>query len=287
MIIVKRIKVQLTRTLGRLSRGVTLVAALAAVLAITALSPMSASAGTQAHPASMASISVPNFGAQRAASQPVPGSAGVTVTGVRPLSALPPGVKPTVKLPPCIPKINSFDRTHECWLESITFTFFNGRTPIGTNEVFFFQYIALASNRAEWLEEDEVVATIPVGETAPIAADLSASCGAHCKATAHLKGVLKPRLPGSVSYSTNIGTNAKIETPTHYSLVYDSPGFIPLSVARWNSPWKYRCDKGLAKTGIGCVVPRFIPTLDISRATYGAAAAMIAWAQKNLSGHWD
>jgi hypothetical protein len=33
-------------------------------------------------------------------------------------------------------------------------------------------------------------------------------------------------------------------------------------------------------------VPEFIPTLDISRGTYGAAAAMIAWAQKNLDGHW-
>ena len=132
-----------------------------------------------------------------------------------------------------------------------------------------------------------MVATIPVGETAPITAHLSASCGADCTAHAHLTGVLKTGLKGSVSYSTSVGTNAKIETPTHYSLVCESPGFIPLSIARWNSPWKYRCDKGLAKTGIGCVVPRFIPTLDISRATYGAAAAMIAWAQKNLSGHWD
>ena len=61
----------------------------------------------------------------------------------------------------------------------------------------------------------------------------------------------------------------------------------PARVARWNSPWKYRCDKNVATGGTGCVVPEFIPTLDISRGTYGAAAAMIAWAQKNLSGHWD
>jgi len=205
---------------------------------------------------------------------------------VSPASALQRADKPASKLPPCIPKINSFNRTHECWLESITFTFFKGTTPIGTNEVFFFQYIALVSNSARWAEEDEVVATIPAGETAPITAHLSASCGADCTAHAHLTGVLKTGLKGSVSYSTNVGTNAKIETPTHYSLVYDSPGFIPLSIARWNSPWKYRCDNGLALTGTGCIVPMFIPTLDISRGTYGAAAAMIAWAQKNLDGHW-
>jgi hypothetical protein len=286
MIIVKRIRGHLIRELARLSRGATLVAALAAVLAITTLSPVSASAGTQAHPASTAGNSALDLSAQQAATQLTPGSAGVAITRVRLLAVLPPGVTPAVKLPPCIPKINSFDRTHECWLESITFTFFNGRTPIGTNEVFFFQYIALVSNRANWSEEDEVVATIPVGETAPITARMSASCGADCTARARFKGVLKPRLPGSVSYSTNVGTNAKIETPTRYRLIYGSPGFIPLSVTRWNSPWQYRCDKNVAIGGTGCVVPKFIPTLDISQSTYGAAAAMIAWAQKNLSGHW-
>jgi hypothetical protein len=221
-----------------------------------------------------------------AASQPAAGSAVTTVIRVSPPSALHRGDKPAFKLPPCIPKINSFNRTHECWLESITFTFFQGRTPIGTNQVFFFQYIGLVSNSANWSEEDEVVATIPAGETAPITAHLSASCGAHCTAHAHLTGVLKTGLKGAVSYSTSVSTNAKSETPTHYSLVYDSPGFIPLSVAKWNSPWKYRCDNGVATTGTGCVVPQFIPTLDISRGTYGAAAAMIAWAQKNLDGHW-
>ncbi len=182
--------------------------------------------------------------------------------------------------------IDSFNRTHECWLEAITFTFFKGTTPIGTNEVFFFQYITLVSNSPKWSEEDDVVATIPKGKTAPIIAHLSASCGAHCTARAHLTGVLKVGLKGAVSYSTSVAKNAKITTASRYSLVYDAPPFIPLNVIRWNTPWNYRCDNGLALTGTGCVVPKFIPTLDISRKDFGAAAAMIAWAQKNLSGHW-
>lgn len=69
MIIVKRIGVHLMCTLGRLSRGAALVAALAAILAITALSPVSASAGTRAHPSSTAGNSAPDFGTQQAASQ--------------------------------------------------------------------------------------------------------------------------------------------------------------------------------------------------------------------------
>jgi hypothetical protein len=262
MIIVKRIRVHLTRTPRRLSRGAMLVAGLAAVLAITSLSPVSASAAAQAHPASTVGTSVPSSGAQHAA------------------------LYPTFTLPKCIPVIDAFNRTHECWLEKITFTFRKNRTLIGTNQVFFFQYITLVPNSSKWSEEDEVVATIRSGQTAPITAHLFASCGAHCTAHAHLTGVLKVGLTGSVSYSTSVGKNAKIETPTRYTLVYDAPPFIPMSVAKWNSPWDYRCDNGLAIAGTGCVVPKFIPTLDISRGIYGAAATMIAWAQKHLSGHW-
>lgn len=273
MIIVEHIRVHLSRTPRRPSRGAALAAALVAVLTITALSPVGASAGTLAQPASTAGKSTL-------------GSKVAAITGVSLLPELPTAVKPTFKLPKCIPVIDSFDRTHECWLEEITFIFRRNTTVIGTNQVFFFQYITLVANKPEWSEEDEVVLTIPSGETAPIIAHLSASCGAHCAARAHFNGILKVGLKGYVSYSTSVGKNTKIETATHYRLEYVAPPFIPTNVAKWNSPWDYRCDNGLAKLGVGCVVPRYIPTLDISRKDFGAAAAMIAWAQKNLDGHW-
>ena len=36
----------------------------------------------------------------------------------------------------------------------------------------------------------------------------------------------------------------------------------------------------------GCVDVDYLPTLDLPIDTYGAAAAMVEWAQENLSGHW-
>ena len=65
----KRLRADLIRTLGRLSRGATLAAVLAAVLAVTALSPIGASADTHAHPASTAGNPAPDFGMQQAAGQ--------------------------------------------------------------------------------------------------------------------------------------------------------------------------------------------------------------------------
>jgi hypothetical protein len=58
------------------------------------------------------------------------------------------------------------------------------------------------------------------------------------------------------------------------------------------APWSFtdayltgRCDSVVTPTP-GCVNQDFIPTLTLSLGEYGAAAAMIKWAQRNLSGHW-
>jgi hypothetical protein len=48
---------------------------------------------------------------------------------------------------------------------------------------------------------------------------------------------------------------------------------------------KGRCDSVVTAKD-GCVNERFTPTLSLSLAKYGAATAMIKWAQLNLSGHW-
>lgn len=46
-----------------------------------------------------------------------------------------------------------------------------------------------------------------------------------------------------------------------------------------------RCDS-IATASDGCINDSNIPTLNLSLAQYGASAAMIDWAQRNLSGHW-
>jgi hypothetical protein len=52
-----------------------------------------------------------------------------------------------------------------------------------------------------------------------------------------------------------------------------------------------RCDSVVtspppANSPVGCVNQAYIPTMTLSLAQYGASAAMIEWAQDNLSGHW-
>jgi hypothetical protein len=64
-------------------------------------------------------------------------------------------------------------------------------------------------------------------------------------------------------------------------------------------PWKFtdayltgRCDSVVVsgtppnQSRTGCVNQDFIPTLSLPLPRYGASAAMIKWAQENLSGHW-
>jgi hypothetical protein len=222
-----------------------------------------------------------------ATSQSAPGSTVTVISKVDSLPALPGGIKPALKLPSCIPVINSFDRTHECWVEVLGFLFLQRGVPIGSKQVFLFQYMTLAPKGARWSEKDIVVATITVGKTFPIIADLRASCGAHCTAHADLKGILKIGTHGAVGYSTNVPKDTEITTSTHYTLFFIAPPAININLdIKWHSPWQYRCDNNLAEGGTGCVVPKFTPTLDLSRSRWGAAAAMIAWAQKNLDGHW-
>jgi hypothetical protein len=74
---------------------------------------------------------------------------------------------------------------------------------------------------------------------------------------------------------------------TYPSLTYDdSTGYI-------NPPIAIRCDSLVTNPAgpapanlIGCVDEQFTPTFRVSRASYGASADMIAWAQANLAGHW-
>lgn len=64
-------------------------------------------------------------------------------------------------------------------------------------------------------------------------------------------------------------------------------------------PWKFtdayltgRCDSVVVggtpphQSRTGCVNQDFIPTMTLPLSQYGASAAMIKWAQDNLSGHW-
>jgi hypothetical protein len=221
-----------------------------------------------------------------AASQPAARSTVRTVVArVSRLPALPAGVKPASALPSCDHAF--YNRTHECWLNDITFTFKQDGEPVGTLNVLLEQYITLVYNSAKWSEEDKVLSADPEGITAPVEFILFATCGIYCGAESHFFGLdMAAGDEGSTSYSTNIGKNTMFTASNDYILLYGAPTYIPETILSWDSLQPFRCDNGVATTGTGCVVPAFIPTLDISRSTYGAAAAMIQWSQKELKTHW-
>ena len=138
-----------------------------------------------------------------------------------------------------------------------------------------------------WTENDTVVSTVARGRTAPVLATLKASCDHPCRAVAHFHGIIRRGLAGRVDYTDQMRMREVNKTPTHYELLAVAPPFAPLNTARWDSPLKYRCDNALTGiAGPGCVFPEFTPTFTVSRREFGAAAAMIQFAQVNMTAHW-
>lgn len=192
----------------------------------------------------------------------------------------------------CAPALNQFNRTQLCWLETLTFIFFLNGRPVGHLEAFLVQSIHLnpAAQRRQvlrWTENDTVALTVARGRTAPVLATLKASCDHPCHAVAHFHGFIRRGLAGRVDYTDQMRVGEVNQTPTHYELLAVAPPFAPLNTAHWNSPLAYRCDHALTGiAGPGCVFPEFTPTFIVSRREFGAAAALIQWAQVNMSAHW-
>jgi hypothetical protein len=191
----------------------------------------------------------------------------------------------------CAPSFGTFDRHDACWGVALTFIFLINGKPVGTTVAGLEQSIHLnpgvKAGPVTWTEDDTVLGTASRGRTAPIVVTLEASCDKPCHTVAHLKGVLRRGLHGTVQYTDHLAVSEINRTPTHYKLLWVAPPFLPLNFPKWNSPWIYRCDRALAGIrGPGCVFPKFTPTLILSRREFGAAAAMIQWAQKNLDARW-
>ena len=69
------------------------------------------------------------------------------------------------------------------------------------------------------------------------------------------------------------------------SIVANTPGYPPAAFTDSGSGLAGRCDS-IVTSSDGCVNEQSIPTMNLSISVYGASAAMIQWAQENLSGHW-
>jgi hypothetical protein len=69
---------------------------------------------------------------------------------------------------------NHYDRTHECWLEAMTFHFLNSKgKQIGSTVITLFQYITFRGNALSWSEEDIVTSVKPTGKQPPSAPSLT------------------------------------------------------------------------------------------------------------------
>lgn len=188
----------------------------------------------------------------------------------------------------CPVGINHYDRTHECWLQSITFVFRNSKgAPVGSTVITLFQYITFHGNALSWSEEDVVTSVKSKRKTAPISGALDVSCGASpCTANPNFNpSPIKVGSRGSVSYVDRLPGGKYEKTFNLYILEWSAPGVMVQSVPAWSTPWVYRCDNGVATIGEGCVT-NYTPTLGLSVRNAGASAALFRWTQLHMDAHW-
>jgi hypothetical protein len=135
----------------------------------------------------------------------------------------------------------------------------------------------------------KVVKVVVQGEAPIFGINLFVSCGSKCSVTNDWpQGIpVEVGAKGTINYADKVGKGAIDTFKTSYLLTLVAAGFSPVQFS-FNLPIKIRCDDELSEgfTVAGCVFPSVIPTLTVSRADYGASAAMIGWAQQHLSAHW-
>jgi hypothetical protein len=212
----------------------------------------------------------------------------LTVSGK--ITILPAGAIPGLKVS-CPVGIGHYDRTHECWVGTLSFIFYKKGVPVGVTQALFFQYMTLYATRMDWSEEDVVTKVASQGTTAPVTATLAAVCngGKSCVSTANFSvSPIAAGQSGAVYYASTIsGGSIQNHILSSYTMTYSAPTYTTGTPITWNSPWPYRCDNDVAAArSMGCVVPGYRPTLTLSIKQGGASAAMFLWAQQHMTAHW-
>jgi hypothetical protein len=165
---------------------------------------------------------------------------------------------------------------------------------VGTSNYAFAEQINTSATRTSWTESDYATLLSNTGIAAANSLGWTTSCSSPCTPASSVLWPLTPIAVGQTLHGTATFSDAPAagsmnvlkETPT---VTMGMPGASPPTIPHTlgTDQGGVRCDNGLAvSNSAGCVVPNFTPTLSVSTATYGASAAMISWAQANLSGHW-
>jgi hypothetical protein len=89
---------------------------------------------------------------------------------------------------------------------------------------------------------------------------------------------------GELVMSAPIPSGGTVSTTmTDWLITYNPATTVPYTNTMWTDPYPVRCDDQIGSAD-GCVFPAYTPNLVLSESVYGAAAAMILWAQVNQGG---
>lgn len=118
---------------------------------------------------------------------------------------------------------------------------------------------------------------------------LASSCGGTCTPVGNnfpVGDVMQNGLHGTLTFHDSVGRGDEEGLRNMYTWLV-LPVADPEATITQVTPLFYRCDDDLRGfAGPGCVFPEATPAFLVSRAVYGASAAMIQWAQDHLSAHW-
>jgi hypothetical protein len=151
------------------------------------------------------------------------------------------------------------------------------------------QEMLLNPRSRSFSEVIKVLKVVKKGTTPAFGMNLFVSCGSTCSVTYHWPegALLAVGTHGTISYKDTVAKGKENTFKTSYVLTLVASGYTPVQFS-YNYPVSVRCDDMLSEGFVvaGCVFPSVIPTLTLSRAGFGASAAMIQWAQEHLTGAW-
>lgn len=198
--------------------------------------------------------------------------------------------QPSAKIVCTLPK-GWDNRTQACVLGAASVTVYNtDGEEIGYLAFAITQAMQLNSRSRGFSEVIKIVKVVVDGDVPAFGMNLFVSCGSSkCSLTNDWPQGARVRVgtKGTIHYTDAVGKGRIDKFTPSYLITIVAPDFTPVQFP-FDLPVAIRCDDMLSQgfTVAGCVFPGVVPTLVVSRADYGASAAMIQWAQQHLSAHW-
>lgn len=164
--------------------------------------------------------------------------------------------------------------------------------PIGTATINFVNSVTLNATTSAFEQQLTATVAATTGSVSQVAVSLTASCTSACTTTkanpwTGVKLLSRGQsATGTVAHSETLAKGAQDSFRLRYSAFITVPNAIPAQpTASWDGVVNLRCDNIVGNTA-GCVYPGAQPDLQLSVATYKAAAMTYLWAQTYLPDAW-